>query len=170
MFIYEEKRKKDKLTFPKRAAIYTPYQCPLPFSFPLFPLLLSLSSIPTSLSSQFLLLYYTNFIFVFIIMCVLCSSPGERRKPQLWKTLTFFFWDPKLQFLRFNLGVWLTFCRIVKFSGDMEGIPQPISRTVEDVFNDFKGRRAGLVKALTTGSFYFPSFLAFFRIILCLMV
>nr|GMD40749.1 PHD finger protein Alfin1 [Ipomoea batatas]GMD43925.1 PHD finger protein Alfin1 [Ipomoea batatas] len=32
----------------------------------------------------------------------------------------------------------------------MEGIPQPISRTVEDVFNDFKGRRAGLVKALTT--------------------
>ncbi|OMO65633.1 Zinc finger, PHD-type [Corchorus olitorius] len=32
----------------------------------------------------------------------------------------------------------------------MEGIPHPIPRTVEEVFNDFKGRRAGLIKALTT--------------------
>ncbi|KAL8527570.1 hypothetical protein ACS0TY_005429 [Phlomoides rotata] len=32
----------------------------------------------------------------------------------------------------------------------MEGIPHPIPRTVEEVFNDFKGRRNGLIKALTT--------------------
>ncbi|XP_039038146.1 PHD finger protein ALFIN-LIKE 7-like isoform X3 [Hibiscus syriacus] len=32
----------------------------------------------------------------------------------------------------------------------MEGIPHPIPRTVDEVFNDFKGRRAGLIKALTT--------------------
>ncbi|KAK4377128.1 hypothetical protein RND71_003424 [Anisodus tanguticus] len=32
----------------------------------------------------------------------------------------------------------------------MEGIPHPIPRTVEEVFNDFKGRRAALIKALTT--------------------
>ncbi|GAB4847427.1 PHD finger protein Alfin1 [Ancistrocladus abbreviatus] len=32
----------------------------------------------------------------------------------------------------------------------MEGIPQNIPRTVEEVFNDFRGRRAGLIKALTT--------------------
>ncbi|XP_038995361.1 PHD finger protein ALFIN-LIKE 7-like isoform X2 [Hibiscus syriacus] len=32
----------------------------------------------------------------------------------------------------------------------MEGIPHPIPRTVEEVFNDFKGRRSGLIKALTT--------------------
>ncbi|XP_041015097.1 PHD finger protein ALFIN-LIKE 7 [Juglans microcarpa x Juglans regia] len=32
----------------------------------------------------------------------------------------------------------------------MEGIPHPIPRTVEEVFQDFKGRRAGLIKALTT--------------------
>ncbi|XP_052192977.1 PHD finger protein ALFIN-LIKE 7-like isoform X2 [Diospyros lotus] len=32
----------------------------------------------------------------------------------------------------------------------MEGIPHPIPRSVEEVFNDFKGRRAGLIKALTT--------------------
>jgi hypothetical protein len=32
----------------------------------------------------------------------------------------------------------------------MEGIPHPIPRTVEEVFTDFKGRRAGLIKALTT--------------------
>lgn len=31
----------------------------------------------------------------------------------------------------------------------MEGVPHLISRTVEEVFNDFKGRRAGLIKALT---------------------
>ncbi|KAF8016120.1 hypothetical protein BT93_H1602 [Corymbia citriodora subsp. variegata] len=31
----------------------------------------------------------------------------------------------------------------------MEGIPHPIPRTVEEVFSDFKGRRAGLIKALT---------------------
>ncbi|KAK7376413.1 hypothetical protein VNO78_34700 [Psophocarpus tetragonolobus] len=32
----------------------------------------------------------------------------------------------------------------------MEGVPHPIPRTVEEVFTDFKGRRAGLIKALTT--------------------
>ncbi|XP_038684379.1 PHD finger protein ALFIN-LIKE 7-like [Tripterygium wilfordii] len=32
----------------------------------------------------------------------------------------------------------------------MEGIPHPIPRTVEEVFSDFQGRRAGLIKALTT--------------------
>uniref|UniRef100_A0A5B7B1T7 PHD finger protein ALFIN-LIKE n=1 Tax=Davidia involucrata TaxID=16924 RepID=A0A5B7B1T7_DAVIN len=32
----------------------------------------------------------------------------------------------------------------------MEGTPHPIPRTVEEVFNDFRGRRAGLIKALTT--------------------
>ncbi|KAK8574804.1 hypothetical protein V6N13_033957 [Hibiscus sabdariffa] len=32
----------------------------------------------------------------------------------------------------------------------MESIPHPIPRTVEEVFNDFKGRRSGLIKALTT--------------------
>ncbi|TXG53552.1 hypothetical protein EZV62_018808 [Acer yangbiense] len=32
----------------------------------------------------------------------------------------------------------------------MEGIPHPIPRTVEEVFSDFKGRRAGLIKALST--------------------
>ncbi|GAB4848572.1 PHD finger protein ALFIN-LIKE 7 [Ancistrocladus abbreviatus] len=32
----------------------------------------------------------------------------------------------------------------------MEGMPQNTPRTVEEVFNDFKGRRAGLIKALTT--------------------
>ena len=34
----------------------------------------------------------------------------------------------------------------------MEAVPHPIPRTVEEVFSDFKGRRAGLIKALTTGS------------------
>ncbi|CAK9321995.1 unnamed protein product [Citrullus colocynthis] len=32
----------------------------------------------------------------------------------------------------------------------MEGMPHPIPRTVEEVYGDFKGRRAGLIKALTT--------------------
>lgn len=32
----------------------------------------------------------------------------------------------------------------------MEAIPHPIPRTVDEVFVDFKGRRAGLIKALTT--------------------
>ncbi|CAL5199650.1 unnamed protein product [Lathyrus oleraceus] len=32
----------------------------------------------------------------------------------------------------------------------MEGIPHPVPRTVEEVFSDYKGRRAGLIKALTT--------------------
>ncbi|KAI9121883.1 hypothetical protein K1719_007273 [Acacia pycnantha] len=32
----------------------------------------------------------------------------------------------------------------------MEGLSQPIPRTVEEVFSDFKGRRAGMIKALTT--------------------
>ncbi|XP_010425025.1 PREDICTED: PHD finger protein ALFIN-LIKE 6 isoform X1 [Camelina sativa] len=31
----------------------------------------------------------------------------------------------------------------------MEGITHPIPRTVEEVFSDFRGRRAGLIKALT---------------------
>ncbi len=35
----------------------------------------------------------------------------------------------------------------------MEGIPHPIPRTVEEVFQDFKGRRSGLIKALTNGTF-----------------
>ena len=34
----------------------------------------------------------------------------------------------------------------------MEAIPHPIPRTVEEVFSDFKGRRAGLIKALTAGN------------------
>lgn len=33
----------------------------------------------------------------------------------------------------------------------MEGIQNPIPRTVEEVFSDFRGRRAGLIKALSTG-------------------
>jgi hypothetical protein len=33
----------------------------------------------------------------------------------------------------------------------MEGIQHPIPRTVEEVFSDFRGRRAGLIKALSTG-------------------
>ncbi|KAJ0087045.1 hypothetical protein Patl1_07986 [Pistacia atlantica] len=32
----------------------------------------------------------------------------------------------------------------------MERIPHPIPRTVEEVFGDFKARRAGLIKALIT--------------------
>ncbi|KAK4491315.1 hypothetical protein RD792_002051 [Penstemon davidsonii] len=32
----------------------------------------------------------------------------------------------------------------------MEAIPHPAPRTVDEVFNDFKGRRAGLIKALTS--------------------
>ncbi|MED6208820.1 PHD finger protein Alfin1 [Stylosanthes scabra] len=31
----------------------------------------------------------------------------------------------------------------------MDAIPHPLPRTVEEVFSDFKGRRAGLIKALT---------------------
>ena len=39
-------------------------------------------------------------------------------------------------------------------------------RTVEEVFRDFKGRRAGLIKALTTGkSFLFFSSSSFCEII-----
>ncbi|PSS00316.1 PHD finger protein like isoform 1 [Actinidia chinensis var. chinensis] len=38
----------------------------------------------------------------------------------------------------------------MNFGGEkMEGIQHPIPRTVEEVFTDFKGRRAGLIKALT---------------------
>ena len=37
----------------------------------------------------------------------------------------------------------------------MEAIPHPIPRTVEEVFSDFKGRRSGLIKALTTGLVFF---------------
>ncbi|KAJ9162453.1 hypothetical protein P3X46_022225 [Hevea brasiliensis] len=32
----------------------------------------------------------------------------------------------------------------------MDGIPHPIPRTVEEVFSDFRGRRNGLIRALTT--------------------
>lgn len=39
----------------------------------------------------------------------------------------------------------------------MEGMPQNTPRTVEEVFNDFKGRRAGLIKALTTDADQFYS-------------
>ena len=35
-------------------------------------------------------------------------------------------------------------------------------RTVEEVFRDFKGRRAALIKALTTGSYHFPFQIFFF--------
>lgn len=35
----------------------------------------------------------------------------------------------------------------------MEGAIPYSPRTVEEVFKDFKGRRAGMIKALTTGSF-----------------
>ena len=39
----------------------------------------------------------------------------------------------------------------------MEGVgAQYNPRTVEEVFRDFKGRRAGMVKALTTGFCLFP--------------
>lgn len=41
---------------------------------------------------------------------------------------------------------------------DVVGAPYN-PRTVEEVFRDFKGRRAALIKALTTG----PSSLFFFR-------
>jgi hypothetical protein len=37
----------------------------------------------------------------------------------------------------------------------MDSRTQYNPRTVEEVFRDFKGRRAGLIKALTTGSIYF---------------
>ncbi|KAK6139510.1 hypothetical protein DH2020_026741 [Rehmannia glutinosa] len=61
----------------------------------------------------------------------------------------------------------------------MEGTPHPIPRTVEEVFNDFKGRRAGLIKALTNdvekfyqqcdpGNFFFFFFLASEKENLCL--
>lgn len=40
----------------------------------------------------------------------------------------------------------------------MEPIPHPIPRTVEEVFNDYKGRRAGLIKALTAGLRFLQSF------------
>lgn len=40
----------------------------------------------------------------------------------------------------------------------MEGIQQYNPRSVEEVFKDFKGRRAGLVKALTLGTFVLDRF------------
>nr|ADL36567.1 ALF domain class transcription factor [Malus domestica] len=39
-------------------------------------------------------------------------------------------------------------------------------RTVEEVFRDFKGRRAGMIKALTTGNLFAPIF--FFNSVLLL--
>lgn len=41
----------------------------------------------------------------------------------------------------------------------MEMAPAPVSanpRTVEDIFKDYSGRRAGLVRALTAGNTTFP--------------
>lgn len=57
----------------------------------------------------------------------------------------------------------------------MEGLPpHPVPRTVEEVFSDYRGRRAGLIKALTTGSFalfsvyiYAYGFLFFFVFFPC---
>jgi len=40
----------------------------------------------------------------------------------------------------------------------MEGMAHPVPRTVEEVFSDYKGRRAGLIKALTTGQSVHVSF------------
>lgn len=37
----------------------------------------------------------------------------------------------------------------------MEAIGHPKPRTADEVFNDFKGRRSGLIKALTTGELLF---------------
>ena len=36
----------------------------------------------------------------------------------------------------------------------MDANPQYGPRTVEEVFRDFKGRRAGLIKALTSGKMF----------------
>jgi hypothetical protein len=44
----------------------------------------------------------------------------------------------------------------------MDSRTQYNSYTVEDVFQDFKGRRAGLIKALTTGISNRPNILFFF--------
>jgi hypothetical protein len=51
----------------------------------------------------------------------------------------------------------------------MDSRTQYNPRTVEEVFRDFKGRRAGLIKALTTGTIYFiylttQIFIYFFQI------
>ena len=43
----------------------------------------------------------------------------------------------------------------------MDGGGQYNPRTVEEVFRDFKGRRAGMIKALTTGSRSYSNFLSF---------
>jgi len=43
----------------------------------------------------------------------------------------------------------------------MEGVPHPVPRTVEEVFTDFKGRRSGLIKALTTGTLSLLFFFTF---------
>jgi hypothetical protein len=44
----------------------------------------------------------------------------------------------------------------------MDSRTQYNSYTVEDVFQDFKGRRAGLIKALTTGISNRPNILSSF--------
>lgn len=44
----------------------------------------------------------------------------------------------------------------------MDGGGQYNPRTVEEVFRDFKGRRAGMIKALTTGLSFFTSIPFFF--------
>ena len=43
----------------------------------------------------------------------------------------------------------------------MDAGPPYNPRTVEEVFRDFKGRRAGMIKALTTGTFRIYFFLNF---------
>jgi hypothetical protein len=52
----------------------------------------------------------------------------------------------------------------------MDGGASYNPRTVEEVFRDFKGRRAGMIKALTTGTLFlrfFFRYITFWRIIKC---
>jgi hypothetical protein len=51
----------------------------------------------------------------------------------------------------------------------MEGIGgggHPVPRTVDEVFSDYKGRRAGLIKALTTGHCFAYSLLLLLLLLL----
>jgi hypothetical protein len=50
----------------------------------------------------------------------------------------------------------------------MEGIGgggHPVPRTVDEVFSDYKGRRAGLIKALTTGHCFAYSLLLLYSLL-----
>lgn len=49
----------------------------------------------------------------------------------------------------------------------MEVITHPTPRTVDEVFTDFRGRRAGLIKALTTGQFLSSLSLCLCSLLLC---